>query len=187
LRQKWTTPKASTQLKYTGDENTYYWNDVPIKEADFKEKIKKLVGDESLFRLITNPFYFNNLKWQERRQILMDIAGEVSNYEVLDKVMNAENKNLFDEIVKALNQKKTLAEYQAEISAKKKKIKDEMALIPSRIDEVQRGKPQPKDFPGIRKQIEVLQEELNAVTASLDDEQTKLVEENKIRKSAKRL
>jgi exonuclease SbcC len=186
LRQKWTTPKASTQLKYTGDENTYYWNDVPIKEADFKEKIKKLVGDESLFRLITNPFYFNNLKWQERRQILMDIAGEVSNYEVLDKVMNAENKNLFDEIVKALNQKKTLAEYQAEISAKKKKIKDEMALIPSRIDEVQRGKPQPKDFPGIRKQIEVLQEELNAVTASLDDEQTKLVEENKIRTQAQK-
>jgi exonuclease SbcC len=185
LRQKWVTPKASTVSKYDGDSNTYYWNDVPIKETEFKEKIKKLVGDENLFRLITNPFYFNNdLKWQERRQILMNMAGEVSNYEVLDKVVKLDNKHLFDSIIAALNQKKTLAEYQAEISAKKKKIKDEMALIPSRIDEVQRGKPKPKDFPGIRKQVEVLQSELGAVTASLDDEQSKLVEENKIRTKA---
>jgi exonuclease SbcC len=184
LRQKWVTPKASTVSKYDGDSNTYYWNDVPIKETEFKEKIKKLVGDESLFRLITNPFYFNNLKWQERRQILMDIAGEVSNYEVYDKVVNADNRPLLDELIKALNQKKTLAEYQAEISAKKKKIKDEMLLIPSRIDEVQRGKPQPKDFPGIRKQVEVLQSELRAVTGAINNEQLQLVEENKIRSQA---
>lgn len=186
LRQKWTKPKASIDEKYSGDENIYYWNDVPIKESEFKDKIKKLVGDESLFRLITNPFYFNGLKWQDRRQILMDIAGEVSNYEVLDKVIKLDNKHLFDNIIAALNQKKTLAEYQAEISAKKKKIKDEMELIPSRIDEVQRGKPQPKDFPGIRKQIEALQSDLNTVTASLADEQTKLIEENNIRTKAQK-
>ncbi len=181
LRQKWTKPKASIDEKYSGDENIYYWNDVPLKESDFKAKIKDLIGDESLFRLITNPFYFNGLKWQERRQILMDIAGDVSHYEVLDKVMNADNRNMFDEIVKALNQKKTLTEYQAEISAKKKRIKDEMELIPSRIDEVKRGRPEDRDFKKVRKDIEKLQGELSTVTNSLNDEAARLAEENKIR------
>lgn len=181
LRQKWVTPKASTVEKYDGDSNTYFWNDVPLKESEFKGKIQSIIGEETLFRLITNPFYFNNLKWQERRQILMDLAGEVSHYEVLDKVTNADNRGLYDEIVKALNQKKTLAEFHAEITVKKKKIKDEMALIPSRIDEVRRGRPEDRDFKKIRKEINKLQAELSAVTNSMNDEAAKLDEENTIR------
>lgn len=186
LRQKWVTPKASTIEKYDGDSNTYYWNEVPIKETEFKEKIKTLIGDESVFRLITNPFYFNNLKWQERRQILMDIAGEVSNYEVYDKVVNADNKALLDELIKALNQKKTITEYQAEISVKKKKIREERDMISPRIDEVLKGKPQQKNFNGIRKQVISLQEELSTVTASLNDEQQKLAQENEVRTKAQK-
>jgi exonuclease SbcC len=38
LRQKWTRRRGELNQEYTGDENVYYWNDVPLKEAEFKDK-----------------------------------------------------------------------------------------------------------------------------------------------------
>jgi exonuclease SbcC len=86
LRQKWVKRRGELNSNYNGDENIYYWNDVPLKESEFKTKIKAII-DENLFRLITNPFYFNSLNWKERRNILIDIAGNISNSEVFDKLL----------------------------------------------------------------------------------------------------
>jgi hypothetical protein len=40
-------------------------------------KVSKIL-DESVFKLITNPLYLNALKWQDRRNVLIDIAGHIS-------------------------------------------------------------------------------------------------------------
>ena len=169
LRQKWVKRRGELEAAYQGDENCYFWNDVPLKESEFKTKIKGIV-DETLFRLITNPFYFNSLKWQERRNTLIEIAGNISNQEVLDSVMTVSNKARFTALVDALNAGKTIDEYKKEIAAKKKKIKDEAESIPSRIDEVRRGMPDEYNFSALQIELADLQKELNSINDALNDE-----------------
>jgi exonuclease SbcC len=180
LRQKWTRRRGELDKEYTGDENVYYWNDVPLKESEFKTKIKDII-DENLFRLITNPFFFNSQKWQTRRNTLIDIAGNITNQEVLDVVVNAGNKKQYADLIAALNNKKTLDEFKAELAAKKKKIKDEQENIPSRIDEVRRGMPGSRNFDAIRDELKTLTEQLWQMQLSMNDEAAQQQEENKRR------
>jgi exonuclease SbcC len=169
LRQKWVKRRGELNSNYNGDENIYYWNDVPLKESEFKTKIKAII-DENLFRLITNPFYFNSLNWKERRNILIDIAGNISNSEVFDKLLTTSNKQQYQDLINALNQNKSLDEYKREIAEKKKKIKDEAESIPSRIDEVRRGMPEEKNFEVLCEELNLLNAQLDLVKSTLDDE-----------------
>jgi DNA repair protein SbcC/Rad50 len=168
LREKW-EKKRGTQLQvFTGNETLYYWNDVPMQQKEYQAKINALV-DEGVFKLITNTQYFNSMPWQNRRNELMKIAGSVTNEDVLSSVMNADNKEGLTALVKELNSGKSLAEYKAQISAKKKKIKDDLEAIPTRIDECSRSTPEPSDFAGLRKQIEQKQQEINAIDDQIQD------------------
>jgi exonuclease SbcC len=180
LRQKWTRRRGELKDEYTGDENVYYWNNVPLKEAEFKTKIKEII-DENIFKLITNPFYFNSQKWQTRRNTLIDIAGAITNQEILDAVVNNNNRTQFTDLIAALNNKKTLDEFKAELAAKKKKIKDEAEHLPSRIAEVRHGMPETKDFDAIRKELQILNDQLQQLQTTLNDEAALQVEENKNR------
>ena len=180
LRQKWVKRRGELTENYNGDENIYFWNDVPFKEGEFKNKIKDIV-DEILFKMISNPLHFNSLKWQERRQILLSIAGNISNDEVFDSVITVANKGSFNNLVYALNMGKSLDEYKRELGAKKKKIKDESESIPSRIDEVRRSIPGDIDFTLIRKEETTVKDELQTIDNSLSDEIAKMQEENRRR------
>ena len=177
LRQKWVTRRGSTETDYSGDENNYFWNDVPLKESEFKTKIKAIV-DESVFKLITNPFYFNSLPWQDRRNTLISIAGDVNDKEILESLINGKSKPHLEELKTALGQNKSVDEFKREIAAKKKRIKDEAESIPSRIDEVKRGMPEEKDFEAIRFKIDELQVEVNNLQKAIDDESALAVIEN---------
>lgn len=179
LRQKWVKRRGEAIPAYQGDENVYFWNDVPMKETEFRVKIKGLV-DESIFRLITNPFYFNLLKWQERRNILVSMAGDITDEAVLNTVMG-KNKSSFDALAKALNQKKTIEEFKKEIAVKKKKIKDELEQFQPRIDEVKRGMPEALNFSEIRTEIKELEQQIQDIQNALNDEVSKQNAENATR------
>ena len=178
LRQKWVTKKGFTEEEYSGDENTYFWNSVPLKEGEFKAKITSNIGEESLFKLITNPFKFNTLSWQERRNLLIDIAGKIDNTDILDSVVTIRNKGQFNSLIAALNQGKTIDEFKKEIASKKKKIKDEMENIPSRVDEVRRGMPEALNFEDIKQQVEDTTTRLNSIQKSFNDGAEKVKVEN---------
>jgi len=180
LRQKWVTRRGSLETDYSGDENTYFWNDVPMKESEFKLKIEAIVS-EPVFKLITNPFYFNSIKWQDRRNTLISIAGDVNDKDILNELITGSKSKSFEELKTALSQNKTIDEFKREISAKKKRIKDEAESIPSRIDEVKRGMPEEKDFDAIRFKIDGLQEEVNTLQKAIDNESALAVIENKKR------
>lgn len=180
LRQKWVKRRGEIEAVYSGDENIYFWNDVPLKESEFKEKTKAIIN-EALFKLMTNPFYFNYLKWTERRNILVDLAGNITNDEIFDAVITVQNKGRFNPLINALNADKTLDEFKKELGAKKKKIKDEAESIPSRIDEVKRGLPEAIDFAALKSKIAQLENSIAAIDTQLNDEVAKLSAENKTR------
>lgn len=180
LRQKWVKRRGEPLPNYQGDENVYFWNDVPLKESEFKAKTKAII-DEVLFKLITNPFYFNSLKWQDRRNILIELSGNISDNEVFDTLITPSNKDQYTWLINALNQKKTIDEIKRELASKKKKIKDEADGIPSRIDEVRRGMPDQLDFENLRAQLATADNDLSALHNTLNNEVLRQQEENKRR------
>ncbi|MFT3704668.1 MAG: AAA family ATPase [Agriterribacter sp.] len=137
LREKWVKKRGSSTEEFAGHETAYFWNDVPMKQEEFQAKIS-VIASESLFKLLTNTTYFNSLKWQDRRNALLKISGGISDSEILDQIANAGCVDVAA-LIKALNSKKTIDEFKRELAAKKKKIKDELLTIPSRIEELNRG------------------------------------------------
>lgn len=162
LREKWTKKRGEQEPVFTGHETSFFWNDVPMKESEFQAKVAS-VFNENIFKLITNTEYFNSMKWQDRRAVLMQIAGNISNEEVLDSITTISNKSDFNALINALNQKKTVDEFKKEIAAKKKKLKDELELIPARIDEANRSLTEEVDYSALEKELAGKETDLQSV------------------------
>lgn len=168
LREKWTKKRGSSEQEFTGHETTFFWNDVPMKESDYQAKVNGIV-DEKIFKLLTNTAYFNAQKWQDRRSVLLSIAGTITNQDVFDRIMTVENKGNFTGLINALNSKKTVQEYRLEIGAKKKKINEELKLIPARIDESNRSLPEELNYSDIESKIREAETSLREIEDSLLD------------------
>lgn len=161
LHEKWVKKRGKKDVTFEGNENLFYWNDVPLQLKQYNEKIADLVN-EHVFKLITNPLFFNSLKWQERREVLLQMAGEISNEDLI--AINPD----FESLASILHDK-TLDEYKREVAAKKKKIKDDLVSIPTRIDELNRNMPEKVDFSALRKSIAAKENEIAEIDATLLD------------------
>lgn len=139
LKEKWIKKKGSSAEEFTGNEEERLYNDVPMSVKEWSEKINNICS-EDIFRMITNPLYFPSMKWQDQREALVRMAGDVS----VDDVISMSPIE-FGALIDSLNGK-TLEEYKKEISAKKKRIKEEVDTIPSRIDERRRDLNNTYDF-----------------------------------------
>lgn len=137
MREKWVKSRGESEEKFTGNETLFFWNDVPCQAGEFQNKVSELI-DEKLFKLITSPYAFANLNWTERRTIITKIVGDVQDEDI------AATRADFKALMVTLSGK-SLEEFKKEISAKKKKLKDELELIPARIDEITRGLPEKPD------------------------------------------
>lgn len=139
LSEKWVKRRGSEEAEFTGHETTYFWNGVPMRQMDFQKNIADIC-DEFVFRLITSPTAFNALHWEKRRNILMELAGHIS-----DQDIAGDNPN-YNQLVKELSLVKDETELKKKLNASVKKQKEELELIPARIDEVEKSKPGFVDF-----------------------------------------
>ncbi len=170
-REKWTKKKGALVAEFNGHETLYSWNEVPMTQRDYTAKISSLV-DESVFKLITSPSAFNLLKWQDQRQVLLDIAGGITDAQVAKG--NPEFEDLFSKLTN-----KSLEEYEKQIKASIKKLKDKLKTIPTRIDEVERNKPEAIDFEAVEQEIAANQKELERIEKQISD---KLESEKEVQK-----
>ena len=128
LKEKWQKKRGSAVEEFKGNEEERLYNDVPMSVKDWSEKINAICSEDS-FKMITNPLYFPSLKWDKQREMLITMAGDVSTADVI-----AANPVEFGKLIDDLNGK-SFDEYKREIGAKKKRIKEEVEQLPSRIDE----------------------------------------------------
>ncbi len=166
-QEKWTRRRGAEQSELTGHETLFWWNGVPLQAGEYKSKIDNLIN-EGLFKLLTSTLYFNSMKWQDRRQVLILIAGEISDKEVLSNM----DKEQVKDITAILNSGKDLADFRKEIAVRKKKLSDELKTIPSRIDEVTKGLPEPLDFEAVKADISQKQAALLEVENTITDQVT---------------
>ena len=63
FKEKWVKKRGQEQQEFSGHETSYWIDEVPIKKKDYEEKINSIIP-ESLFKLITDPLFFNNqMSW----------------------------------------------------------------------------------------------------------------------------
>ena len=167
-REKWVTKRGQSEPEFKGHDVDYFWDDTPQKAGEFKNRIDSLMP-ENLFKLITNPLFFNSLDWKERRAALVSMVGEVSNDQVIDSMATLFNKQQTLDLVNLLNSGKALADWKREFALKKKKLQEELEKIPSRIDEATLAMPQEMDFSAIEKNIASLNMRVAVLDEAIED------------------
>lgn len=139
LKENWVKKRGALESEFSGNVTEYFWDGIPMQQKEFQSKVSTIL-DETVFKLLTNPLAFNSLKWQDRRKVLVDIAGSISDNDLAKG--NAE----YEALVAKLTNGKTLDDYRKQIAASIKKAKEDIKAIPTRIDEVTRSKPEAHDF-----------------------------------------
>ena len=155
-REKWETKRGSSEAVFTGNTSEYYVDSVPIKRNGFQDKVNELV-DEDTFRLLTSTRYFAaDLPWQERREILFNVAGVMEDDQIL------QTAEQFQSLIDSKG-KLSLEDYKKKLLASKKQFTGARTEIPARISEFQKTIDDLKtlDFAGAKGKLEDLADQKN--------------------------
>ena len=133
-REKYSSPRGG-DVTLTGHTTDYFVDGVPKKEKEYKEIVNALI-DESIFKLITNPLYFNETySWQNRRKLLLEMCGDIDDVSVIN---SRDDLRRLAELLEG----RTVDDHRKVVAAKKTAINKELDMIPIRIDEAVRNKPE---------------------------------------------
>lgn len=127
-KEKYTKQRGSTTATFTGHTTDYFVDDVPKKKKEYEEIVNQLF-DSKFFQIITDPLYFNEkMKWQDRRKLLIDICGDVS-----DELVISSNDEL-EPLIGVLGTK-SIDDYRLQLKSQMKPINEELKAIPIKINE----------------------------------------------------
>ena len=131
LREVWTNRRGSTELRYDGNVSDYFVNGVPCKKNAFDKTVSELCP-EDLFRMLTSVSWFaSGMKWQDRRGILFDMAGRLTDADLMDR------DDRFRELAQSMG-KLSLSDYKAKLLHQKRALTGTREDAPARISECQR-------------------------------------------------
>lgn len=160
--EKWVKKRGSITEEFSGHTTEQYINDVPCGPTEYAKKIADMFTSEDMFKLITSPTYFLSQSKDFKRDMLFQMAGDVTNEEV------ASLKPEFAELLDSLTGK-SLDEFKRELAAKKKRIKTDMENIPARIDERKRDMPEAENWSEIETDLQNKLAELTSIEETILD------------------
>lgn len=156
--EKWTKPRGALEFEFKGHETKYKVNAEPLTLRQYNEVVATLI-DSKTFALLSNPLFFNeNLKWEERRELLMKLAGDISVADIVKN--NSKLAELASWSESEIASRKKIADSQAS------KIRKDIADIPVRISELQRTLPKQdeimcaSDYKDARYRLSVLEQDI---------------------------
>ncbi len=133
-KQNWVKKRGTDTVSLQGNVNSFEVDGYPKSEADFKEYVAGLAKSEDMFKMLTNPQYFNSMKWKDQRKILMKLVDDFSDVELAKT--DERFLPLISELEKAPSVEDIRSKFQKMLSEWKKK----QAEIPVRIDEAEKSK-----------------------------------------------
>ncbi|MCM1170424.1 MAG: hypothetical protein NC324_10870 [Bacteroides sp.] len=161
LTEKWTKPRGQSVAVFTGNETHYYVDGCEIKAKDYDTAVSGVI-EETLFRMVTNPAYFPSLPWQQRREILLQLAGDLAYEEV------AKGHENFERLLAEISGKDLVA-YKQELAYRRKRIKEELEQCPVKIEAIRSVTPEPLDFAALEAEKTRKTKELAEVERLMDE------------------
>lgn len=135
-KEKWVKATGKATREFTGHTTDHFIDGVPVKKKEYDTRICELI-DINAFKIVTSPVEFANMHWQARRNMLLEMCGDVSYQAVMQS--DAELSPLAS-ILDGV----TVDDHRARVKAQQKKINEKLKDIPARIAE---NKEMAKDAP----------------------------------------
>ena len=167
-KENWVKKRGAVEPVMDGHSVDYFVDDVPLSKREYDSRVSAICP-EQLFRQITNPAYFPSLKMQDQRAMLFDIAGNITNDDVLKYLVTDKNRDMYAPLIEALNSRKSLDDFKKQTVSQKNLIKKEVSDIPGRIEENNRNMPEAQDWDAIRAQIAEKKSQIQDYDAQIAD------------------
>lgn len=162
--EDWVKPRGQVEQVFKGNHTETYWNDTPVNVSEYQKRINAII-DDSVFKMVTNPLFFANMKWQDQREQLFQLAGTITDNEIA--AGNPEFATLLDRI-----SGKSLVDFKRELSSRKKRLKDDLAQIQPRIDQTSRLMPGKEDYSDLERQLVEIDTEITTIDKAIADKTT---------------
>ncbi|GIN71173.1 AAA family ATPase [Bacillus sp. J14TS2] len=158
-KEVWTKKRNAAQATFSGHTNDYFIDGVPASQGEYNKLITDLI-DEDIFKLLTNPSYFNEiLKADQRRKVLLEVSGDITDEDII-----ARNPRL--SALPDILGNRTIEKHKKFIAEKRKGINQELDRIPIRINEIEHNLP---SLEGLDKPAIVA--EISRIDSQIDGEQ----------------
>ena len=142
FKESWKKKRGSTIEEFSGHEVDYFVDGVPTKEKEYIATLTNYIGAGDHLKMLLMPNYFSeDLSWDERRRILLDMCGDVSVQDVIQSNPNLDDFISFITVPGTTDKHYTVDEYKKIAVAKRTEINKEMQSIPARIDEARKAMP----------------------------------------------
>ena len=140
FREVWKRKRGSAAEEYSGNTIDYQINGVPCKEKEYMAAVQEYCSGEETMKLLTMPDYFSSvMDWQKRREILLDICGDVSDADVIASTPELAGLPEFLKMPGSTTRLYKVDEYRKIAAAKKTDLNKKIEAIPNRIDEASRA------------------------------------------------
>lgn len=157
LTEKWKA-KGMPNETFDGTEQKQFFNEVPFNKKEFEAKLNSICDLEKWI-LLSNINTFMLLKADDRRKMLISMAGEVDEQELMKP---------YPAVMKAVNvEKKNIEELQKQVLSTKKRSNDELKTIPSQIDAQDRLKVN-EDFEAKKTEKNVVEQQIADIDKLLE-------------------
>ena len=164
-REKWEKPTGTTTETLKNHETLFYVNDVKLPtKREFDAKVSGIIA-ENVFRMITNPFYFTSLKAEDQKAMLLEMAGDVTDADV------ARLDPAFADFLAALAGT-DIQEKAREVKAKKSACKEELKVIPSKIETAEKLKPEAENWDALTEALAAKRKDLADIEALMRNDRS---------------
>lgn len=166
-REVWQTKRGEPIERMTGHETLCFYDGMAIPITDYNNRIRSILNEET-FKLITNPYQFNTDSnkwgWRERREVLIKMSGEITDQAIVNQYPE------FTDFIAELNGK-SISDMKLKIATEKAAAVKAQKEIPTRIDEVKKGTPEPLDYTLIGNKKTNVENDINNVDLQISSKQ----------------
>jgi len=175
--EKWTTRRGEDTERLTTHTTTLHIDDVPMDTVtEFTKRISDLIAEETVFKMLTNPLFFNDndlmavrsginenrIGWLNRQNILFNMVDIIPDEQII--ASNPAFSELFTRIGN-----KSLDDHKKMIREQKKLLNAELNVIPARISEITNGMGAELDYSELKKQKADLEQKIDHITNLIMD------------------
>lgn len=158
--------RGAATAEFDGHSIDFYIDGVPVKEKEYTATLLSLCGGAEKMKMLTMPNYFpEEMAWDGRRKILLEICGDVTDADVIAGHPELDELDSYLLMPGTVRQFYSVEEYKKIAASQKTAINKQLQEIPGRIDEAQRAIPEiDVDPQQVSFELERLEEQSQQIT-----------------------
>ncbi len=143
FHEVWKKKRGSQSPEFSGHETDYSINGVPVKKKEYDAETERLCGGDSKKVLMLSKvgYFAETMPMNERRSILFDVCGDITDDDVMESAGLTELKAVLKMPGKS-GSSYTVEEYLQIAKSRRRDLNKKLDELPARIDEAKRALPE---------------------------------------------